>query len=113
MKAIGGLIGKIYDDEIIINGNSDSDTIMVNLLFLLEALVAVRCGQANSSEQIREELLAATDQKLTIPIAVQEMPIFVQKQSKSQNLSAPSKILTHLALYDLTLKLIAKNEPLT
>jgi len=109
MNAIGGLITKIYHDEIIINTNSNSDAMMVNLLFLIEAFVALR-HQSNSSHKVLQELLSVIDQKLTLPISVKEIPSFVQQQNKAKNLSAPSKILTHLALYDLTLKLTAIRE---
>jgi len=115
MNIICGLIRKIYHDEIMINSDTyykkSPDTIIVNLLFLIEALIALRCGSDGNdhkSEQVLQEFLAAIeDQGLTLPVPVREMPLFVQQQQSVSviNLSPPSKILLHLALYDLTLKL--------
>ena len=106
LKGIGQLVDKIYNDQVVVtsDADADADVMVVNLLLLLEALVSMRL-ETISPSQVTKELLAAVDQKLTLPIRVEEMPAYLQSSRTSGNLSAPSKILLHLALYDLTVKL--------
>lgn len=138
IKAIGQLINKIYHDQVIVT-IGDADTLVVNLLLLLEALLSMRldriaasgdsmhsCSVYNTNnssdsgsictvmhEQLLQVLLEALDPKLTLFIPIQEMPAYLQSNNtisspapnNKTNLSAPSKILLHLALYDLILKL--------
>jgi len=116
INIICGLIKKIYFDEIAIDDIKDTndrsaDVITVNLLCLIEALIAFRCsgeGSDCSSEKVLQEFLTSIqDQQLTLPIPVHQMPSFLHQQQAvpKTNLSPPSKILLRLALYDLTLKL--------
>jgi hypothetical protein len=135
IKAIGQLINKIYHDQVLVT-IGDADTLVVNLLLLLEALLSMRLegiatnpiidsmdttyNTDNSSticimmqEQVLQVLLDALDPKLTLFIPIQEMPAYLQANNtiasspprNQSNLSAPSKVLLHLALYDMILKL--------
>lgn len=100
MAGIGQLIQKTEQDEVALQ---NADEVVVNLLFLLEALVSMRI-QKKSSNDVLQELLSSVDQRLTLPIPVEELPAFAVS-AKGCNLTAHSKVLLHLALYDLTLQL--------
>ncbi|KAI2505955.1 hypothetical protein MHU86_8455 [Fragilaria crotonensis] len=109
-QAVGRLIDNIYHDRVVVpvtdtNPNGDIDTLVVNLLLLLEAFLSIRLEAASPPKQLVKELLEALDHKLTLFVPVQEMPSFVQANTASRNLSPPSKIMLRLALYDLTVKL--------
>ncbi|KAI2494006.1 hypothetical protein MHU86_20537 [Fragilaria crotonensis] len=110
IQAVGRLIDNIYHDRVVVpvtdtNPNGDIDTLVVNLLLLLEAFLSIRLEAASPPKQLVKELLEALDHKLTLFVPVQEMPSFVQANTASRNLSPPSKIMLRLALYDLTVKL--------
>lgn len=110
IQAVGRLIDNIYHDRVVVpvtdtNPTGDIDTLVVNLLLLLEAFLSIRLEAAIPPKQLVKELLEALDHKLTFFVPVQEMPSFVQANTASRNLSPPSKIMLRLALYDLTVKL--------
>jgi hypothetical protein len=135
LQGIGQLLGKIYHDQvqIITNAtaaldysNDAADVVVVNLLLLLEALISMRLEVVTTTQQqqqhhdnnhqvVLKNLVDALPSALTLPIAVEDMALFCHEQSTSSTagssssnnnrLSAPSKILLHLSLYDLTLKL--------
>jgi hypothetical protein len=92
---VSQLLQQIYHDQVMVTC-CDSDTLVVNLVFLLEALLSMHPTSLNEFWQIM-------DQTLTLP--VENMPAFVHSHGNSKNLSAPSKMLLHLALYNLTLEL--------
>ena len=110
IQAAGRLIDNIYHDRVILPVNdtypqADIDTLVVNLLLLLEAFLSMRLEAAIPPKQLVKELLDALDHKLTLFIPVKEMPYYLQANTTSRNLSPSSKIMLHLALYDLTVKL--------
>ena len=110
IQAAGRLIDNIYHDRVIVpvndtNPQADIDTLVVNLLLLLEAFLSMRLEAAIPPKQLVKELLDALDHKLTLFIPVKEMPYYLQANTTSRNLSPSSKIMLHLALYDLTVKL--------
>jgi hypothetical protein len=112
LQGIGQLIGKIYHNQVsIIDSTNNADSVVVNLLLLLEALISMRLEAThNDASLVLKNLVdALQDPTLTLPIAVEDMPLFCHEQQQSSNnsnnLSVPSKILLHLSLYDLTLKL--------
>lgn len=110
IQAAGRLIDNIYHDRVIVPVNdtypqADIDTLVVNLLLLLEAFLSMRLEAAIPPKQLVKELLDALDHKLTLFIPVKEMPYYLQANTTSRNLSPSSKIMLHLALYDLTVKL--------
>ena len=94
LRMVSQLLRQIYHDQVVVT--CDSDTLVVNLVFLLEALLSMHPTTLNEFWQIM-------DQTLTLP--VENMPAFVHSHGNSKNLSAPSKMLLHLALYNLTLEL--------
>ena len=114
IQAVGRLLHDIYHDRVIVpvtdtrqaaDADADTDTLVVNLLLLLEAFLFIRLEAAIPPAQLVKDLLDALDHKLTLFIPVKEIPAYLQANIASRNLSPSSKIMLHLALYDLTVKL--------
>lgn len=110
IQAVCRLLDNIYHDRVIVavtdtNQNADADTLVVNLLLLLEAFLSMRLQAAIPSKQLLKELLDALDHNMTLFIPVKEMPAYLQANIASRNLSPSSRIMLHLALYDLIVKL--------
>jgi hypothetical protein len=105
LQGILKLLNSIYHDIIIMSSQCEVDGIVVNLIVLIEALMSLNLKFGTKPSYILKELYDSIDHTLTLFVPIPEMPRFLQTNSGSQNLTAQSKILVRLALYDLTMKL--------
>lgn len=104
IAAIGTALVKIYLDEVIPFG--DADVLVVNLLYLLETTIVLKLNSCSSTtaHEVLELVSLAIGPELSLPVPMNAMASFFTKNNGT-NLSAPSKLLLRLGLYDLMVKL--------
>lgn len=104
IAAIGTAMVKIYLDEVVPFG--DADVLVVNLLYLLEATIVLKLNSCSitTAHEVLELVSLAIGSELSLPVPMHAMASFFTKNNGT-NLSAPSKLLLRLGLYDLMVKL--------
>lgn len=103
IQAIGNTLQSIYYDRVETRPDT-ADDLVVNLAVLLERVLCVRIEQENAVYVVAETT-AALGPDLSSPVSIGDMPSFLMQHTTSRNLTAASKMLLRLTLYDLIVRL--------